>query len=225
MLRRVWIISLVAVLLAAGCGGKSSHMAKHNATHATAPATTSTAAGTGSTDCNTLGINPTGMREGTCTHAGVTWTIVDEDHILKLKSLSAKLDTVRSTKTLASDTGSMTASGEFIVASVTITNELPAPQSFDQAGTQQAGLILDGSVFKEDDGAENTADANSCLRTHGTPIQPHASQACDVIFDVPTSAAGDLGRHGSGDLYIVNFGSDLSGGVFPQAVGQIRLYH
>jgi hypothetical protein len=126
---------------------------------------------------------------------------------------------------LASDAGSTTASGEFIVASMTITNELPAPQSFDEAGTQQAGLILDGSVFKEDLAAENGADTQSCLRTHGTPIQPRASQTCDVIFDVPKSAAADLGKHGSGDLYLVNFGSDLSGGAFPQTIGQIRLYH
>jgi hypothetical protein len=46
-----------------------------------------------------------------------------------------------------------------------------------------------------------------------------------VIFDVPKGAATDLGKHGSGDLYVVNFGSDLASGTFPQTIGQIRLYH
>jgi hypothetical protein len=172
-----------------------------------------------------MGINPTGMREGTCTHAGITWTIVDEFHTLNLKTLSAKLIDVRTTKSLASTTAASTANGDFLVATVTLTNKLAAPQTFDSAATQQAGLILDGAVFKEATDAENEADATSCLKLHSSPIQPGASLTCDVIFDVPTSAAADLGKHGSGDLYLVNFGSDLAGSVYPQAIGQIRLYH
>jgi hypothetical protein len=164
------------------------------------------------------------MREGTCTHAGVTWVIVDQNHTLELSTLWAKLAAVRTAKGLASGAATSTASGKFVIASVTITNKLAAPQTFDQAHTQQAGLILNGAVFKEAVGAESGSDSNSCLKRNGAQIQPGASETCDVIFDVPASAAADLGKHGSGDLWLANFGSDLTASVFPQTVGQIRLY-
>jgi hypothetical protein len=215
---------LLGAVVAAGCGGKSKSTTKASTTP-TSVATAPTTSTTSLPDCNAMGINPTGMREGTCLHAGITWTIVNEDHTLSLKTLSAKLVDVRSAKSLSSTTASSTANGDFVVATVTITNKLPAPQTFDPKGTQQAGLILDGAVFKEATDAENEADANSCLKVHSTPIAPSSSVTCDVIFDVPPSAAADLGKHGSGDLYVVNFGSDLAGSPYPQAIGQIRLYH
>lgn len=226
MLKRAWIFVLLVALVAAGCGGNSKPAAKTKTTSTPAPVTTTpTTSTTSLPDCNAMGINPTGMREGTCLHAGITWTIVNEDHALTLKTLTAKLVDVRTTKSLSSTTAASTANGDYVVATVTITNKLSAPQTFDPAGTQQAGLILDGAVFKEATDAENEADANSCLKIHSTPIGTGASVTCDVIFDVPKSAAADLGKHGSGDLYIVNFGSDLASSVYPQAIGQIRLYH
>ena len=208
----------------AGCGGGSAHKDKTTASGppATSGATTATTAG--STDCDALGINPTGMREGTCTHAGITWVIVDEDHTLKLKTIWARLVDVRTAKSLSSATAATTANGDFVIASVTITNKLQLPQMFDGAGTQQAGLILDGAVLKEAVTAESQADPSSCQKL-ATSIAPGQSETCDVIFDVPTHAAADVGKHGSGDLYVVNFGADLAGGVLPQKIGQIRLYH
>jgi hypothetical protein len=228
MLKRTWIFVLLAAVLAAGCGGKSGGKSGSTTNASTTPAATGTAPATSTTslpDCNAMGINPTGMREGTCLHGGITWTIVNQGHTLVLKTLTAKLVDVRSTKSLSSATAASTANGDYVVATVTITNKLQTAQTFDPAGTQQAGLILDGAVFKEATDAENEADANSCLKIHSTPIGASASVTCDVIFDVPRSAAADLGKHGSGDLYIVNFGSDLASSVYPQAIGQIRLYH
>ena len=216
---------MIGAVVAAGCGGNSSSTTSSSTTPANSVATTPATSTTASADCNAMGINPSGMHEGTCTHAGITWTIVDENHTLTLKSLSAKLVGVRTAKSLASTTAAATANGDFVVATITITNKLPAPQTFDPSGTQQAGLILDGAVFKEAVMAESQADANSCVKLHGTPIQPGSSETCDVIFDVPASAAADLGKHGSGDLYLVNFGSDLATSVYPQTMGQIRLYH
>jgi hypothetical protein len=106
---------------------------------------------------------------------------------------------------------------------VRITNEQSHGEVFDRGHTQQAGLILDGTVYKEDLGGEN-ADPNSCL-SEKSGIQPGATEICDVIFDVPANAAADLGKHGSGDLYLINFGSNLSDSTLPSRVGQIRLYH
>lgn len=218
-MRRGCITLVAGALILAGCGGKAKTVT-HTTTTAASSASTPTTAATASssTDCNVLGINPARMREGTCTHAGVTYVIMDMTHTLKLHTLSAKLDGVRTATTL----DGAAAQGKFVVAGITITNQLELPQTFDAKGTQQAGLILGGTPYKEDTAAEK-ADQGSCL-SHGTRIPPGKSETCEVIFTVPSSSVAILGRHGSGDLYIVDFGSDLAGSISPQTVGQIRLY-
>lgn len=223
-MKRAWIASLLLAVAVAGCGGGGTHRDKTTAPATSAATGATTATTAGSTDCDAHGINPTGMREGTCTHAGITWVIVDENHTLKLKTLWAHLTGVRIAKDLTSTTAATTANGDFVIASVTITNKLHLPQMFDGGGAQQAGLILDGGVFKEALAAERQADASSCLKL-ASSIAPGQSETCDVIFDVPAHAAADLGKHGSGDLYVVNFGADLAGSALPQKIGQIRLYH
>jgi hypothetical protein len=225
MLKRPWIAPVLLAAMAAGCGGNGAGTTKTHAATSPPPSAsvTTTTAGSGPADCNALGINPQGMREGTCTHAGITWTIVDEDHTLKLKTLWGRVTGVRSAKTVTGASAGTTANGDFVIPSVVITNKLQSPQTFDGSGSQQAGLILDGAVFREAVSAEQ-ADARSC-QTRGKQIPPGQGVTCDVIFDVPAHAAGDLGKHGSGDLYLVNFGSDLAGSVLPQTIGQIRLYH
>jgi len=210
-------VLVVAAVLAAGCGSPAKTVSHPTTSTESTPTTATTS--TSSTDCNTLGINPTKMREGTCTHAGITYVIVDMNHTLKLHTLSAKLDGIHTT-TSANGT---TAQGSLVVPAITITNHLELPQTFDASGTQQAGLILNGTVYMEA-GAAEKSDPASCLNK-GVRIPAGRSDTCDVIFEVPASSAADLGKHGSGDLYIVDFGSDLAGSISPQTVGQIRLYH
>jgi hypothetical protein len=222
-MKRTLIIVIAFALLASACGGKSKTAASSPKTTPAPPAATTTT-GTAIPDCNAVGINPTGMHEGTCSHAGVTWVIVDENHTLKLSTLWAQLAAIRASKTLIGGGTTMSASGDFVIASVRITNKLPSPQAFDAANTRQADLILGGTIFKEASSAESGADPGSCLKRNGTPLQPSTSVTCDVVFEVPTLAASELGKHGSGDLFVVNFGSDLSGGQYPQTIGQIRLY-
>lgn len=223
-MKRAWIAPLLLAAVAAGCGGKSTHATNTGAAGTAAATSSAISTTTTPADCYALGIDPAGMREGTCSHAGITWMIVDQSHTLKLKTLWARLAGVRTAKTLTSTTARMTAGGSFVIASVRITNKLPATQTFDQASTQQAGLILAGGVFKEAVETERHADASSCVKL-ASSIPPGHSRTCDVVFDVPARAASDLGKHGSGDLYLVNFGSDLAGSVLPQTIGQIRLYH
>lgn len=224
-LRTRLVVLSVAALMGAACGGQSKTTTQTHApttADATSPSTTTIPPAPG--DCNALGINPAGMREGTCTHGGITYAIVDEDHTLKLRTLWGSLVGVHTAKSLTNDAAVATAHGEFLIATLGIVNKLAHPQSFDQGHTQQAGVILGGAVYKEDLTAEN-ADSSSCLRQNGGPIQPGGTETCDVIFDLPASAVANLGKHGSGDLYLVNFGSDLSGSILPHTVGQIRLYH
>jgi hypothetical protein len=219
------VVLLGAALMAAACGGQSNTTTQtRTRTTLDTPSRTTNTTIAKPRDCNALGINPLGMREGTCTHGGITYVIVDEDHTLKLPTLWGNLSGIHTAKSLTNDTAVATAHGQFLMATLSITDKVPHPRTFDQGHTQQVGVILDGAVYKEDVAAEN-ADSNSCLRQNGGPIQPGASKTCDVIFDVPAAAAADLGKHGSGDLYLVNFGSDLSGSTLPQTVGQIRLYH
>lgn len=218
-MRRAWIAGLLVALAAAGCGSKTA-----TSTHSSSTPTTTSTTSASPTDCNTLGINPTGMREGTCTHNGTTYVIVDEDHTLKLHTLSAHLNSIR-TETSIGGTPSTTPNGLFLVLSLSLTNRLAAAQSFDAAGTQQAGLILAQTLYKEDTSVEHSSDASACLRRGGSALAPGHSVTCQVVFDIPAAAATDIGKHGSGDVYLVDFGGDLSGNTPPQTVGQIRLYH
>jgi hypothetical protein len=163
------------------------------------------------------------MREGTCTHAGITYAIVDENHTLKLHTLTARLIGVRRVRSLTGRHPA-TAKGTFVVASISVTNRLSLPQTFEGSGTQQAQVILAGTVYSEDVAVERKSDPNSCLSAK-VSLARGRRETCQVIFDVPTGAAAQLGKHGSGDLYLVDFGSDLNGSISPQTVGQIRLYH
>jgi Domain of unknown function (DUF4352) len=211
-------VLLAGALAAAGCGGKAKTTTHTTATTASTPTPTTA----GARDCNTLGINPTGMREGTCTHAGITYVIVNRDHTLKLRTLSASVDNVHAVSALS---GTQPTNGQmkFVVGSITITNHLSLPQTVNKSGTQQVGLILDGTVYKEAVSAEKSSDPSSCASQQGT-FNQGSSVTCDVVFEVPAQSAADLGKHGRADLYVVDFGSDLAGSPPPQTVGQIRLY-
>jgi hypothetical protein len=206
--------------MAAACGGGGKTTAT---VHSASTATTSPAASGSATDCNRLGINPTGMREGTCTESGTTYVIVDENHTLKLHTLSAHLQGVRADTALGGSS-STTPNGKFVVLALALTNRLPVAQIFDAAGTQQAALLLRGTIYNEDTSAEHGSDPNSCLKHAGSQIPAGHTVTCDVVFNVPAAAAADFGKHGSGDIYLVDFGVDLSGNTPARTIGQIRLY-
>lgn len=216
-MRRRCLALLAAALSAAGCGGQHS-----TTTHARTATRTTASTSASPRDCDKLGINPTGMREGTCTHAGLTYVIVDENHPLKLRTLTATLTRIRAASSLPG-TQPTVAQGKFVITSIRITNRLELPQAFDRTGTRQAELNLEGTVYPEDVGAERAGLANACVAAK-TPIVPGKSETCSVLFDVASAAARHLGQHASGDLYLVDFGSDLGGSIPPQVVGQIRLY-
>jgi hypothetical protein len=216
-------VLLAGAVAAAGCGGTAKTTTHTTAQAASTPTATTTTAAGSPKDCNALGINPTGMREGTCTHAGITYVIVDRNHALKLRTLTASLDGVHTVNAL-SGAQPTSAQTKFVIGSLTVGNRLSLPQTVDKAGTQQTALILDGTVYKEDVQAEKSADRNSCAIQQGK-FSPGSSVTCEVIFQVPSASAADLGAHGRADLYVVDFGSDLASSTPPQTVGQIRLYH
>lgn len=184
-------------------------------TAATATTTANTATtSSGTPDCNAAGINAQLLREGTCLQNAMTVVVVNKSSTLHLKSLDAIY-------------GGFHRDGKFAIATITIRNELGHPQRWQH--TQAAWFIPSGSAagnhpfYVENLDAE-TGDQNSCLWKTGTAanggLQPGESVTCDVVVEVPASA--DPAGSGS-DLYIGNFGDDVSNALQP--VGIIRTYH
>lgn len=224
-----------AGLLLAACGGSTKTIVKTvtaappaatsatvaSPTTTTAAATSTTAAAADPTSCDAKGIDPQQLRQGTCVTKGVTFTVVNKGSVLRMHSLTASLNGIRAADSLSSDVSSATASGMFVISSLTVTNRLDSPQTFDQIGTAQTQLLLGRQTFTENFDAENGNDPQSCVSKDDAGIQPGESLTCDVIFDVPTSSLAKLTTNGN--ISITNFGDDIasSGGPF----GVFRTYH
>jgi hypothetical protein len=219
--------------LAASCGSGSVKTVTKTtiAPTPTVTATTSTQA-TGSAgglpDCVKGGFNEHQLKQGTCLYDRRTETIVDKATLLRLKSLTAKLDGITEQNSLSSGFGqSAVANGKFVVLTITLTNRLDTPQQW-QSG--QADLFVavgatGGKNYSEDFNAENGPDQNSCLWKAGSigsgGIQPAESSTCDVVFDIPQILSP---THSGSGLFIENFGeADTLNPTMP--VGDIRLYH
>jgi hypothetical protein len=182
-------------------------------TAATATANTATTS-SGRPDCNAAGINAQLLREGTCLQNAMTVVVVNRSSTLHLKSLDANY-------------GGFHRDRKFAIATITIKNKLGQPQRWQH--TQAALLIPGGSApgnhpfYVENLDAE-TGDHNSCLWKTGTAanggLQPGKSVTCDVVVEIPAGA--DPAETGS-ELYIANFGDDVSNSLQP--VGIIRTYH
>ena len=166
-------------------------------------------------DCNAAGIDAQQLREGTCLENATTVVVVNETSTLHLKSLDARYVGFHR-------------HGKFAIATITITNKLGNPQQWQHT---QAALFIPGAgagagthpFYLETLRAE-TGDQNSCLWKTGTGanggLQPGKSVTCNVVVEIPASAAPTA--IGSG-LYIANFGDDVSNPSRP--VGIIRTYH
>ncbi len=215
------VISLLAVV---GCGAGSSST-KTVVRTVTAPSTsTSSAAHASPSDCDARGINAKKLGEGTCTSGGTTLTVVNKGSTLRLKSLTATLNGIRTTDSVGSYVGRSIARGRFVLFTLTVTNRLETPQNFDGIGARQTALSLGADTYTEDFNAENGRDLASCLSKDGagsSPVQPGESITCEVIFDVPAIGVAKLNT--DGNLEITNFGEDVSSSTGP--IGLFRTYH
>lgn len=188
-----------------------------------ASTTTTSTTSSGPPECDTMG-----KREGYCVDSGKQYQVANSDGIVHLKSMSVKLNGVKSADSLSGDGGyeTATAHGRFLIFDVTITNRDDSGQSFgDGLGGQSVLGVGDGSHFKsydEDFNAENGPDAGSCIDANNSEaIQPGESATCDVVFDVPPPVVAQIPT--SGNLDFVNFGVDLSFGGSTGTVGVFRL--
>ncbi len=232
-----WGIGLAllgAAAILSGCGGGT----KTVVSTVTAPQASTTIAATSSpsttisttssstskpTDCNALGIDSKGLREGTCFTNGEKFTVVNKASTLHLRSLTAKFNGARTQNSLSAPASTATANGEFVIISLTIANKLDTPQTFDQIGTPQTALELGNKVYTEDFQAENGPDQQSFIANQLSQngIQPGESKTGDVVFDVPSRAVSELDK--TGNIIVVNFGDAAQS---PSGtIGVIRTYH
>jgi hypothetical protein len=163
----------------------------------------------------------TGAHEGTCHDPdGTKYVTVNKSHTVKLKTLTARLNGIRVVDSVSTDDGyiSETASGKFVILSVTITNRTSSPQVFEGSGNASASLAIDSGVYSQDFDASNQADPASFV-SQDDPIQPGGSKTGDLIFDLPSKRVPKV--YTQGVLSLINLGADSE---TTRTVGLIRLY-
>ena len=137
-----------------------------------------------SEDCKAKGIHGTD-KEGTCEMEGVKYKVVNADTTLTMKQMSVSLNSITYTDTIPVEYSSPLV-GSFVVADVTITNNLNAPVSVD--GTSMFELALGKKTFTPDsDAMIEASDMDDNIIYDD--VQPGGTGHGKVIFRVPARVA------------------------------------
>ena len=176
------------------------------------------------TDCDSLGINAVGLKEGPCTDAGTGQRIkvVNKDTTLRLPEMNVRYLGATTAPTIGSDIGSEAASGTFLILRLEITNKTNAPVTIEPDGIELT-LTRRGRTrtYTHDFDAENLP--GDSFVWIGDELQPGAAVTGTVVFDVPTRFASELDR--TGNLVVLQF-SDVDSFDAPQRrIGVIRTYN
>ena len=158
--------------------------------------------------------------EGTCTDAeGIRVKVVDKGTKLTLKQLDASFGGYRTAETLSASTGTEKASGVYAILTLTVTNKLDSPVSFD---SEQVVLSLGDKSYTPDFDAGNMP--GDSFVWNDEEIQPGNSQTGTVIFDVPNKQVGKFAT--SGNIVIFQFSdADVSSPEEAEStLGFIRTY-
>jgi hypothetical protein len=166
-------------------------------------------------DCDSLGINPEELQEGTCLSEGQRVRVVNRDSSLRLPEMNVRLAGIDLTESVSGDFDSASASGQFVVLRLEVRNKTTAPVDFD---IDQVGLSLDENIYTSDWEGTEVLDDNLIYET----IQPQATLTGTVVFDIPRRMAGELDE--SGNVSIAQF-SDAQYGDVAGLLGIIRTYH
>ncbi|MDP8944279.1 MAG: DUF4352 domain-containing protein [Actinomycetota bacterium] len=214
-------LALLAVALAA-CGGDGAMTAPSPgaALSPEAPAVP----GQEASDCDRRGIDVARGREGRCRENGITFTVVDRDHLLELRELKVRLlDLEIAERVSDRAAGTETAAGAFVILTLAVTNKLDRPAHFDLA-QGQARLAVGGRTYVEDFDAENGPVPDSFLFSDDSAIRPDRTRSGKIVFDVPAIVAARLTRPRSGaNLLVLDF-SDEGAWDRVEEVGVIRLW-
>jgi hypothetical protein len=214
---RLWLIAVGLSAAVAGCGGSTktviervpaSASATTASTSSTAPATTAPPAGP--PPCASTDVAHAHTTGRCKTPAGNVIHYGPKALTLHLKTLSARVENVRSAGTVSNGGSiSATASGEYVIVALTITNETDAPEEFDGISAHQTELIANEKSYTEAFKAENEADQQSFV-SQSESIQPGESKTGDVIFDLPPAVARKVLAGEKGGLAVLNFGEESS---------------
>jgi hypothetical protein len=103
---------------------------------------------------------------------------------------------------------------------IAVTNTTTSPQTFDEgSSTSQAALQIGKNTYSVSFDAENTNDPSSFV-TNDNPIQPGETRTGNADFDVPTSAAQRVYKHGG--LFVTDFGETLNNA---QTAAVLKFFH
>jgi hypothetical protein len=175
----------------------------------------------GRVDCNILGINQKGGREGPCSLKGQRFVVSDKDGKLKLDELAARLGGWEVTKTISGQYDRATANDMFVVFTLEITSRLSEPQRYET----QPELHVGSKAYTTDTASMNLALDNAFggLGSDLDVIQPGSTQTGRVAFDIPEKVANTLSHsEGAANLDVFNF-SDIHRKGASQ-IGIFRLY-
>lgn len=225
----VWGVAAMLALTAivTGCGDTKTVVKTVTAPNsASVPSTT--ASKPKSKNCDDLGINSQQLNEGVCFTKGRKFKVVNRASTLRLGEINVQLVGSRLVKTLGGEFSSARAMGMFWVATVVVRNTTNAPQDFNGSGDQDGAFLVlgNGKVYTQTFDAANGPDQQSCIwkSTDNGGIQPDGMETCDLIFDLPPSAAAKVER--DGDLVVVNPSESASATDGSASLyGEIRVYH
>jgi hypothetical protein len=175
-----------------------------------------------SSDCGAKEIDTGAHKEGTCTEGDTTIVVVNEDSVLKLQSLEARLLGTQERKTIGGPAGSKTAKGKFLTFELEVTNRTDAPATVAEG---QFVLYL-GGIHTESVEVEENYEPRSFL-ARSRVIPPGGSETGTVTFAASVKGAESLTE--SGNLDVVNLGTSVSKyepeGLFSESeYGAIRTY-
>jgi hypothetical protein len=142
---------------------------------------------------------------------GSKLTVVNQGSDLKMRSLVARVNGIRQAQTVATDGGyiSETASGTFLIFSLTVTNRLDQPIEVGGVGTSLTALVLDNDKqYDEDFDASNQALQTSFL-SRDAPVQPDETATGEVVFDLPAKALRRVTKKGAA-LVVAPLGEDVN---------------
>jgi hypothetical protein len=139
-----------------------------------------------------------------------------------MKGYSVRLVGLRRAKSLGSRAASnFTPGGEFVIATLGVTNSGSKPLQFDRAANL-GYLLAGGTEFQEVPGAEK--EVSDSFAAHGPTIKPGKTATGTLVFDPPAGQASKAGAKGS---YLVFFNPGDAGNGLPRvgspAIGLIRL--
>jgi len=170
-----------------------------------------------SKDCEVLGIDRKGLREGTCITQGQSVKITNRDHALTLPQMNVRLNSIEAVSSIHREYESPLV-GSYVIANVSITNKLDDPVEVD--ASDMFSLSVEGKTSNPNFNAMNNGD-NPLIYEE---IQPDETATGDVIFKVAASHVDGLAK--DGNLSVLQFSdADAFSDKPEHTIGVFRTYH